>query len=149
MANALSIVRKFYPNVKSIKDATKPLVIEVTPADVKTSRVKSHRGCALAVACKRKMHLDGAVISRSIGYLVKDRAATRYLLPESATREVVAFDRGGTFEPGDYKLMVPHENVRLGQIARKPQGRNDGSRPRKAPRHLTANIRTTLAGQAK
>lgn len=142
--DSLRIVQKFYPDVSAVKDATKAVRIEVTKADVRTSAVKSHKGCAMAVACKRKMHLDGVVISRSIAYLVKENLATRYEVPAALAREVVAFDRGGSFETGEYQLKKPHAYIAMG-TSRKT-GKRDGSKPAQSPRHVTANIRTSLGG---
>lgn len=149
MPSALAVVRKFHPQVRSIKDATGPITVEVTPNDVKESKVKSHRACALAVACQRKLKLDGIVVSRAMAYLVKGTRAVRYKLPESAIREVIAFDRGGSFDIGNYTLQEPPEYLRLGAKKAHPhsyRGKLDGSR---RMRHITGNIRATLGGPKK
>lgn len=33
----------------------------------------------------------------------------RYFTPEALRTEIVAFDRGGTFQPGEYELKAPTE----------------------------------------
>lgn len=144
--NSLSIVQQFFPNVEEVKDATRGITIEVTKGDINSSQVKSHRTCAIAVACKRKFHLDGVVISRSIAYLVKDKRAVRYMVTSSAAREIIAFDRGGTFEPGEYSFIKPHDSIAIGQNRKAPSSKNDIRKKRGAPRHITANIRATLGG---
>lgn len=145
MSSSLAIVQKFFPDVEKVVDARKPIDIEVTPPDVASSKVRNHKTCALAVACKRKMHLDGVVISRAVAYLVKDDVATRYLVPEMVTREIVAFDRGGKFEPGTYKLYQPHEAIKLNRERKAPNGPRN--KKRQAPHRLTANIRSVLGAE--
>lgn len=143
---ALGIVRKFFPNVTSVTDATKPVTIEVTKRDAASEGKKDHKACAMAVACKRKLHLDGVVISRSVAYLVKDAVATRYGVPEQVAREVVAFDRGGAFEPGEYRLDKP-TRIKLLGAAKDADGRPEHSKTkagRGEPHHMTTNIRTAL-----
>jgi hypothetical protein len=115
MASALKIVNEFFPKVKRVADATRNLKIEVTPKDVKDSTRKSHKGCAMAVACKRALDLDGMIVSVKTAYLVKDDTAIRYTIPESVSREVVSFDRKGGFEPGSYHLQKISKSLRLGK----------------------------------
>src|SRR5438105_4939404 len=76
---ALAIVQKYFPKVTVVKDLEKDQVFEVTSADVKSAAGgrKRHAECAAALACVRQFHLDGAIISRSRGYLVKGTTATR------------------------------------------------------------------------
>lgn len=70
MPTALQVVQKFFPEVKEVVDAGRNQVIEVTSQDEKTARKKSHKTCAMAVACKRKFNLDGVVISVNRAYKV-------------------------------------------------------------------------------
>ncbi len=88
--------------------------IEVTPRDASSKAVRDHNGCAMAVACKRALKLDGVIISRSIAYLIKGDHATRFKLPESISREVVSFDRGAGFAVGKYELERVPKTSRLG-----------------------------------
>jgi len=143
MASSLGIVRKFFPNVRKVTDARAPVQIEVTARDTKTSKKKKHAECALAKACQRTWNLDGAVVTRSMVYLVKDKQALRYLLPQTVTREIVAFDRGASFAPGVYTLTKPWHPLGTKKTPPRTTGRKDGSRP--ATRvHRTQNIRAAL-----
>lgn len=144
MPTAISIVQRFFPAVDEVKDAKKGVVIEVTKRDVNSSRVKDHKECAMAVACKRMMDLDGVIISRSTAYLVKDGKAIRYSVPMHVQKEIVAFDRGGIFEPGEYRLQRPHEAITLGVDREKPKSKQPVNKKRAEPRHVTANIRVGL-----
>jgi len=148
MATALKTVQGFFPKVKRVLDADEDVNIEVTKHDSQSKAVKNHEQCAMAVACKRAMHLDGVVISRKIAYLVKGKEAVRFIVPQSVSREVVAFDRGATFEPGTYRLVKPGHGSELGYAGghvRDNEGKANGKK-KKGPRHVTANIRTALGG---
>jgi hypothetical protein len=138
---ALTNVRKFFPNVKTVKNATGPVTIEVTPRDVANSKRKRHSECAMATACKRAMHLDGVIVSIHTAFLIKGEVATRYKVSSPVSREVVSYDRGSGFAPGEYRLHVPH--YRNGK-ARGPH--KTAGRKRKAY-HLTTGIRTILGSQ--
>lgn len=140
---ALQIVQKFYPRVQSVKDATRPITVEVMPRDIDNRKAKSHKACAFAAACKRSKEIDAAIISVGIAYLIKDGKALRYSIPESLTREIVAFDRHGSFEPGHYHLTTPR--VKLGaQSARGSDTRSGKGRRVKYP-HTTQDIRSMQA----
>lgn len=102
---ALNTVKKFFPNVKRVVDANTNAYVEVTSKDVSLSKLKNHKQCAMAVACKRKFHLDGVIIAKSVAYLIKGNKARRFHVPESVAREVISFDRGAGFSPGTYALQ--------------------------------------------
>jgi hypothetical protein len=143
--SAIHVVQKFFPKVQSVVDANRNAIIEVTAKDASSKAVKDHNGCAMAVACKRKFHLDGVIISRSIAYLVKGTKARRFKLPESVSREVVSFDRGAGFAPGRYELSEVPPTVRLGARAGgKPTNVGTGQSKK---RHITTNVRTVLGGK--
>lgn len=146
MSNALSTVQKFFPQVKKVVDADKPADIEVTTADATAKGVKNHEACAMAVACKRKFHLDGVVISRSTAYLVRGNRARRFKLPPATAKEVVSFDRGGGFAPGTYRLSAVGDWAKLGRQQGSTNTRPAPSGRVKQFRHLTTNIRTVLGG---
>ena len=144
--NALRNVRKFFPSVTSVVDAKETASIEVTDADVSSADIKKHDTCALAVACKRKLHLDGVIVSIKMAYLIKGKQAIRYGLPESASREIVSFDRKGGFEPGEYRLDVPSPSQRLDYDWH--GGRHTGKVTKSSfHRHITQNIRTALGSK--
>ena len=141
--NALTVVRKHFPDVKTVKDAKSNISVEVTKQDVAISKRGKHKECAMAVACKRKMKLDGVLIARSIGYVIKGNTATRFKIPTSLSREVTSFDRGASFEPGTYSLAKPDKALGT----RKRSGKH--SRSGKGPQfhHFTVGIRAVLGGR--
>jgi hypothetical protein len=142
--HALAVVRKFYPNIESVVDATEPLNIEVTKRDNQNSAVKNHKKCALAVACERKKDVDGVIISIATAYLIKGNQAIRYKVPPSVSREIVSFDRKAGFEEGFYKLNAPTVHDRLG-YSTTPRNHAETGRGRKIKRrHVTENVREHL-----
>jgi hypothetical protein len=146
MPTSLKIVQKFFPHVTSVVDGKKPVHVEVTKHDSKSSTVKNHKGCALAVACKRSFKADGVVISVDRAYLIKDNKATRYMLPPSTSREVVAFDRGTDFAEGEYLLSKPPKyKSRAGE----KRGKSHGNSPDYTPsfKHQTSGIRFALGSK--
>lgn len=145
---ALSNVQKFFPKVTRLRDADSNITIEVTRQDDKVSRRMDHAGCALAVACKRKFHADGVIISRTMAYMVKGDEAIRFDVPERATREIISFDRGGEFAPGEYHLNKPH--YKLGERHGGDPGegvKTHSGNLHKRFHHLTADIRTVLGSK--
>jgi hypothetical protein len=144
MSEALHIVRKFFPNVETVKDAKEPITVEVTKTDTRSAKVKNHQACAMAVACKRMLKADGVIVSVVTAYVINGTVATRYHLPESVSREIVSFDRDAGFEPGIYEMNVP-EN-KLGAIhAGKKLNTGNGKKVRH--KHQTAGIRTVLGSK--
>jgi hypothetical protein len=146
MKNSLFIVRKFFPKVKSVVDAKRGIKIHVSPKDSKPDGRRKHQECAMAVACKRQFNLDGVIISRERAYTIKNNVATRYLFSSSVSKEIVSFDRGGEFNPGDYKLCRPSKSARLGKYQGSKNSGPKLSKPRPRFRHVTQHIRTSILG---
>ena len=143
-AHSLNIVRKFFGNkVTEVVDADDPITVEVTARDVSTSKRKAHAECAMAVACKRSKNVDGVLISTTSAYLIKGNTAVRYAVPPSVAREVVVFDRGSDFMPGEYSLVPVSGTNRIGET--RSTGRTTGGHRRPQVRHhMTQNVRAVL-----
>ncbi len=150
--SCLSVVKKFFPNVKAVVDSKTNARIEVTDADVKSSKLKNHKQCAMAVACKRKFHLDGVIIAKSVAYLVKGNKARRFNVPESVSREVVSFDRGAGFSAGDYALRAISPANRMDRPKREKLEEDrlhKGNPIEKRFQHKTDNVRASLSYNEK
>ena len=148
MSTVLSIVQTHFPKVTKVQDAKKALAIEVTANDEYKSKRRNHEECAMAVACKRAYHADGVLIARSVAYLVKGTLAVRFLIPNSVSREITSFDRGGPFKPGWYQLSKPPKGSTLDykkKHAQQPKEAKKAEAHRKY--HLTTGIRTVLGGK--
>lgn len=147
---ALGVVQKFAPKVKSVRDADDDLMVEVTSKDEKASKRKDHNECAMATAIKRQERATSVIISSRTAYVIKGTEAVRYKVPEAVGKEVVSFDRGSSFEPGDYKLKAMPKSGRLGARQERAGADSRGSvsyaRGGAAKRfiHHTANIREGL-----
>jgi hypothetical protein len=142
-SRALSIVQKYFPNVQSVEEADKPIHVEVTKQDSNSAAVRNHEGCAMAVACKRKMKADGVIVSIGTAYIVKGNKAYRYRVPPSIQREIVSFDRNAGFAEGEYELATTLPSMKLGE-ERPPKGPEKRTGKPLKFRHETSGIRTVL-----
>jgi hypothetical protein len=87
-----------------IKDSVKSVVLHITRKDIKLGAKKSPERCAAALAAKRDMHADEARVHLGRTYLRFGKKWVRYLTSGSLKAEIIAFDRGGSFSPGDYLI---------------------------------------------
>lgn len=141
---ALEIVQSHFPQVTKVVDATEDLPFTVTPKQAKDGKPLSHVDCPAARALSQMPKIDGAIISKRSGYTVSGTTAVRYRVPESLTREETAKDRGGSFQPGDYKLKAPGKGERLeDRYTGKTHNPSKRRRPSFTP-HITENMRTSL-----
>lgn len=144
----VATIRRFFPEVDRVADGTKHVTVSVTSKDCSSAKERSFNRCAMAKACERQLHLDGAVIRPGVAYLVKGNLAVRYLVPDSVRTEIVSFDRHGDFRPGDYTLSPICKSNRIGAPrATKKEirlGRHSGNGVR--PRGKTVGIRTLAIG---
>lgn len=127
-----------------IIDAKAPVVLTITPGDIRKADPKDPGACAAARACWRQFRVEARVhMGRVYVRTAKDHW-TRYLTPPSLRTEIVAFDRGGTFQPGNYVLPAPQPSKRLGKATgtdtnkTPPVRKNAKSR---APRHIFEGVR--------
>jgi hypothetical protein len=122
-------------------DAREPISFSVTKRDINRGGVREPDSCAIALACKREFHSKDVRIHLTYSYLLEKDHWLRYRTPSCITREIVAFDRGGTFEPGEYTLLVPFKSDRIGIL--KPLRKHYNKRvSSKRYTHITANVRT-------
>ena len=126
-----------------VRDADAPLLLHIRTPDCKTGK-KDPQNCAAAKAAMREPGVILARIYRTRSYLLKGRGKARYwerfLTPDSLRGEIIAFDRGGEFDPGDYELPRPPKSMKLGVrhydgINRKRTGK------KKKPPHVVRGIR--------
>ena len=148
--NALNRVRKYFPNVASVSDATDRIKIKVIKEDSLMGRKKQPTDCALARACVREGKADGAIIGIGYSYLIKGDHATRYQTSVSVGREITSFDRHQDFAPGkDYILSKVCPTAMLGR-KRSRKRKHWVHKGSKAPvpevhTHHTARIRVAKA----
>lgn len=120
-----------------VVDAPKKLAINISASDCKKGAGKNPAACAAARACVRQ--LAGVVEARvHLGrvYLKTKDKWFRYRTPGSIRSEVISFDRGGGFTPGDYTL-TPTEPTNNRYSA----GSYTGKPKRRMPYHIVTGVR--------
>ena len=110
-------MRKPKPRMKinglPVKNAKKPISLHITAKDILASKSKKPDNCAAAVACKRQLGATEARVHVGRTFLRFNGHWERYLTSRALRAEIVAFDRGGKFEPGEYmlsRLQKSHTN---------------------------------------
>lgn len=129
-------------------DARDPLKLEVTAADISRAEKKSPGNCGFAQACRRQYRADAAYFFRTTAWVQFGRTMLRYMLPMSMQKELLAFDRNGTMEPGEYQLGRPPESLTLHAIsvrnALRLKTREVARRKTKRRQHHTINARAAI-----
>lgn len=131
-------------NGAKVVDATKKVVIKITNQDCKKGNTKDPGACAAALACLRELpNCTEARVHLGRTYVKQGRSWVRYHTPQALRSEIVAFDRGGKFAPGEYTLTPMQPAKRTG----KQQGTNTRlSTPKKfqkprAKYHVISGVR--------
>lgn len=88
-----------------VVNAKKAIILKVNTADIKSAKTKDPSGCAAAVACRRQLGATEARVHLGRTYVRYNGRWERYITSSPLRDEVVAFDRGGRFEPGEYYLL--------------------------------------------
>ena len=105
---------------RQIKDATRKLTLEITKRDISSSKRRSPEACAAAHCILRMEGVQAAQVHKTRTYIKIRGQWVRYMTPGSLRTELVAFDRGGRFEPGEHILLpVP--------VYERPTGKRQGS----------------------
>jgi hypothetical protein len=141
-----------------IVDAKRPITLHITKADIARAAdsIQEPARCAAARACYRELGAKEVRIHMYRAYVrTNDHNWVRYYVDGRLRHEIIAFDRGGSFEPGEYKLSKMPPSM---QVTGKHQGGNDYSgRARKRKErdarkrksyHVTANVRGGPATQS-
>ena len=129
-----------------VVDAPKPLKLHITKSDVAKGNTKDPGACAAARACMRELHAEEARVHIGRTYLKMGGKWMRFNTGPALRSEIIAFDRGGTFEPGEYHLaaLYPSERPtgkrRGGQSPNKTRAERRVSPKRRKP-HTVTGIR--------
>jgi hypothetical protein len=131
---------------KLIANASTRLRFAVEAQDIRNGKPLNPNACAIAVACKRQVEgVTNAFVHLGTLYVeFGKRGWFRWTVPEYATREIVAFDRGGTFVPTEIDFR-PISTAALVQKVKRIRSRGSAptrKRQRKPPdRHYTTGVR--------
>ena len=107
LSTILATVKSYYPQVERVVDATSRMAIRVGRADFSSGKRADPSGCALARACQHTTGVDGALITRSVAYIIDGGTAIRYRIRTHDRAKIRMFDKRGDFAPGDYVLRPP------------------------------------------
>jgi hypothetical protein len=94
----------------------------------------------------RELHVKEARVHLSRIYLrTNDTNWVRYQTPVELRQEIIAFDRGGVFEPREFKLtpITPSAQKSIHQGGAEAAGARSNRRPNSKPRsyHRIENVR--------
>lgn len=142
-------------NGTPVKDADEKIVVTITKTDVQTGSLKEAKSCAAANALCRQTGAKEARVHFSRAYLKQGKVWKRYLVQDALRAEIIAFDRGGKFEPGEYVLSPVTPNLRLDAPTRaKGDGRSGKKHPQKGnrpkrPYHVVSGVRKKMMADWK
>ncbi len=125
---------------KPVIDAKRPARIRINTRDVKRGAVKDPGSCAAALACMREFHCTDARVHLGRTYVKMGDHWRRYQTPQSLRAEIVAFDRGGKFAPGEYTLAKPSKKT-SGRRQGSDKDTRKGKYKWRAPYHVTIGVR--------
>lgn len=128
-----------------VTDAKHPITLTITDKDCRGGDPKRPDTCAAARAIRRQEGVADVRVHLGRIYLRQNKGNwQRFKTPESMRNEIIAFDRGGAFNPGTYELspIPPNEQKKRGK-AHSPmkQAQRGKGKKRKKP-HVVANVRT-------
>lgn len=133
-----------------VKDADEPLTITITKSDVRLGTLKEAKSCAAANALCRQTGCAEARVHFARAYIKQKGKWVRFQVPDALRSEIIAFDRGGTFEPGEYILRPVTRDLRLDSPrlpgrSKKKNGKHPqkGNRP-KRPYHVAQGVRARM-----
>jgi hypothetical protein len=125
-----------------VRDAKSKVVVTVTAKDIAKASRKHPGACVMAQAGMRELHAAQVRVHLSRIYVLP-RGGKNWLRYEADSQlrdEIVAYDRGGHFQPGDYLLPPPGSGHREGDRGGGgPKDRNR-KRSRRSP-IMTTNVR--------
>jgi hypothetical protein len=135
-------------------DPDEALTLHITQRDVKSGSAKNAKACAAAKALCRQEGCEAARVHLSRTYVKRAGTWVRYMTPPPLRSEIIAFDRGGQFSPGDYTLGPVQPIVRFGSEARKAymkkyvKRKPSAKHPQKGNRakpHVVSNVRQRMS----
>lgn len=124
-----------------VKDAAEPLVISVAKSDTRAGTIRKPEMCAAARALHRHTGCEEARVHLSRTYIKKKGKWSRYATPQALRNEIIAFDRGGEFAPGEYILEPVAPAARLDAP---PSRAKHNGRSKQRPRHMVPNLREQM-----
>lgn len=131
-----------------VEDAKNPITINISQLDIPRSKAKNPEACVAANACKRVLGAEEARVHLSRVFLRMPGAKKwlRLKTPAALRGEIIAYDRGGRFATGEYKLdplsasdKPAYHRKRNDKRARHDLGKKTGKKRRKM--HFVEGVR--------
>jgi hypothetical protein len=126
---------------KPVKDSRKRLTIHITKNDVEKGDVKDPGACAAARCIKRELGVKDVRVHIGRTYVDMGDHWLRYRTSKGLRTEIVAFDRGGSFEPGEYDLVQIPPQDQFDHKRKKAPGPKIARRKIARHIHVTAGVR--------
>jgi hypothetical protein len=128
-----------------VGNAAVAIRLTITKADIQKGAPLNPNACAVALGAVRQMpevieakaHL-GCIYLRFRG----QRGWRRYRTSQALAREIVAFDRGGKFFPGEYDLLPVPTGALIKRLRGESKPRSRSGPKRRKP-HITEGVRDT------
>jgi hypothetical protein len=97
-------------------NAKKPLMLNITPEDIKAARKHSPGNCAVAKACMREWKVKEVRVHLSRIYIrCNEKNWVRYHTPIPMRNEIISYDRGGEFMPSVFTVKPVSPSRRTGK----------------------------------
>jgi hypothetical protein len=126
-----------------VYDAAEPLILQVSKGDLQNAVRFNPAKCAFAQACWRELDIEDVRIHLGCVYL-RGKGSTewaRYLTPKSLRSEIVVYDRGGAFTPGEFVLKCPCGTKRNTGRRKGANTWVEGNGKRRQPPHVMWGVR--------
>jgi hypothetical protein len=129
---------------KPVVDAEEPITVHITSDDCARGSKKDPERCAVALALKRITECDESRVHLACTYLRFGNKWLRYATPPSLKAEIISFDRGGAFYPGDFRLHPMPAALRL-----KTANAKGGSKHKKVVSLVKGNAAQRMRSEKK
>lgn len=131
---------------KPVMDAKRSLKLIITKNDCARASIKEPQDCAAARAIRRELHAKECRVHLGRVYVRTNESNwQRYVTPDALRSEIIAFDRGGAFSPGEYVLAPLPPSKRTGKqygADKKPAKKKRGGKKRRRTPHFVRDVRT-------
>jgi hypothetical protein len=128
-------------NGLKVVNAKEPIILNITVADIKKANGKDPSTCAAAIACRRSLGAKEALVHLGRTYLRFNGKWERYVTSPELRHEIIGFDHGKQFDPGEYTLYGIQPSKRRGKRQGSDKKRQSG-KPRKKYT-IAVNVRPT------
>lgn len=133
---------------KPVLNAKHAVTLKISASDVARADRKEPALCAVARACRRQILAKEVRVHLGRVYMrMNEGNWQRFLTPRSLRSEIIAFDRGGSFEPGTFVLSAPSSQKkeatgkRQGSPYNHKQKRDNPNRKKRARPHVVTDVR--------